>query len=491
MADVLQNSSDVSSSQETVRTSMLRNFLQYDKKDDVLLWNGNFSQLNEFLNTILDSAANVETSEDKVHNASTYKRGDNTVRFYHTTKKVKLYGSASQTLLMKLQGFLDTNQDEPEQPEQPEQPNVNPSTSTEQQSQTSPLSTSQMSNLENKLAALYEDVELIKRKLLKDTEEKEKDLEIQKLKDEISMQKTYISNLEKQRESLLTTIALFSNKEHSFLPSDNNNNDNNSHSFLSTQSDNNNKKDEPSSRLRRNDINDNSEPSPNKTKSQRKKEKEKERKRRKKSLHTENTSPKETPEVIILNETPTNQEPAVTNHPEHPEVQPKRNYSVIVGDSIIKNLEAWRMSNRKQKVSVNPFPGSTTDDLKHYIKPIIKRRPHRLIIHIGTNDLKTHEPKVIAEKITEICATVNKELPNCEVAVSELTHRNDKPSLESARKEVNKTLKDLCTTKKMDFITHDNITAKSLNAGGLHLNKAGVSALAINFNKYLRSKQDA
>ena len=74
--------------------------------------------------------------------------------------------------------------------------------------------------------------------------------------------------------------------------------------------------------------------------------------------------------------------------------------TVLVGGSIIKDIKGWEISNRKNKFVVRHFPGVKTDDMKSYVVPTIKQNPEKIVIHCGTNDLKTEKDhKKIADKI--------------------------------------------------------------------------------------------
>ena len=46
------------------------------------------------------------------------------------------------------------------------------------------------------------------------------------------------------------------------------------------------------------------------------------------------------------------------------------------------------------------FPGTKTDDMKSYVIPTVKLNPETIVIHCGTNDLKTEKDhRKIANKI--------------------------------------------------------------------------------------------
>ena len=47
----------------------------------------------------------------------------------------------------------------------------------------------------------------------------------------------------------------------------------------------------------------------------------------------------------------------------------------IAGDSILQHVHGWELSNAKQRVSVKSFSGSTAEDMKDYLKPLIRKKP--------------------------------------------------------------------------------------------------------------------
>ena len=93
-----------------------------------------------------------------------------------------------------------------------------------------------------------------------------------------------------------------------------------------------------------------------------------------------------------------------------------------------------------------------------------------MILHIGTNDLKTREPKAVAESIVDLARQIE---GTCDtiVTLSELVCRKDK--LDQAVKTANKHLKKFCHQNGWKLIHHENISHSGLNKGGLHLNFKG------------------
>ena len=74
----------------------------------------------------------------------------------------------------------------------------------------------------------------------------------------------------------------------------------------------------------------------------------------------------------------------------------KKPVTVIAGDSIIQNIRGWSIS-KTNTVVVKPFPGATAEDMEDFIKPILRKDPENIIIHVGTNDVNSKDPKLTAE----------------------------------------------------------------------------------------------
>ena len=164
---------------------------------------------------------------------------------------------------------------------------------------------------------------------------------------------------------------------------------------------------------------------------------------------------------------------------------------VIAGDSMIKHINAHRLSKANTKVRVSTFPGSTTLDMNDYIKPILRKKPDKLILHIGTNSLKGREtPSHCAEEIKTLTETISKSLPHTELAISSLITRLDDESLTNKVSQVNIKLKQFCQQKNWKFIDNANITLNELNRSKIHLYKTGTKTLASNFSKYIFNKID-
>ena len=136
------------------------------------------------------------------------------------------------------------------------------------------------------------------------------------------------------------------------------------------------------------------------------------------------------------------------------------------------------------RVVVKAFPGATIHDMKSHIIPTVERCPDQICLHIGTNDLKSKEPNVVADAIVDLAREIENSC-DAEIVLSEITTRNDAHS--DAVKTVNRRLKQFSRQNGWKLISHAKITQNGLNKGGLHLNREGNDSLHRNFVNFLRN----
>ena len=162
---------------------------------------------------------------------------------------------------------------------------------------------------------------------------------------------------------------------------------------------------------------------------------------------------------------------------------------VIAGDSLIKNLPGTSMSrlDADHFYVVKSFPGATVSDMEDYIKLICRKSPEKIILHVGTNDLKNSSPKVIADSILNLATQIKEDSPISTVGVSALLDRNDCPKLATKVKQVNLILDDYCHMNKIPFLRNRNTNISHLNSRGLHLNKQSSLFLQNNFCEFINN----
>ena len=180
--------------------------------------------------------------------------------------------------------------------------------------------------------------------------------------------------------------------------------------------------------------------------------------------------------------------PQDTNYPEGNASTQNSDYNkpiVIIGDSIIKNIDPRRLS--KKPVRKFTYPGKTADQISEEVMSInVNGDPAHVIVHAGTNNLPTDSAQRCAEKIVDLAKSVKLKFPNSRIAISALTHREDL-DLSAKLHDANESLKSLSESNNFTFIDNSVIDNSCLNSGKLHLNSKGSSLLAVKFINFIRS----
>ena len=122
--------------------------------------------------------------------------------------------------------------------------------------------------------------------------------------------------------------------------------------------------------------------------------------------------------------------------------------------------------------------------MNDFVKPLTRRKPDKLIMHVGTNDLKHSPPRHIAESIVNLVTNINDESPETKVGISTLLIRNDNNNISVKVNQVNSILKDICNQRKIPLLVNTNIISTHLNSKGLHLNRQGSVTLQRNFKEF-------
>lgn len=142
------------------------------------------------------------------------------------------------------------------------------------------------------------------------------------------------------------------------------------------------------------------------------------------------------------------------------------------------------MLSRTEKVKVHSFSGADSCDMVDFLKPILRKKPTKVILHCGTNDLGRYTAEETANNIKNLVNTVKSHGIQC--SVSELITRGGNLGKNVA--EVNSKLKNLLS-KDVSIIEHDNINMEHLNGSKLHLNKRGTGKLAYNFIQHIKENR--
>ena len=90
---------------------------------------------------------------------------------------------------------------------------------------------------------------------------------------------------------------------------------------------------------------------------------------------------------------------------------------------------AWRIRANKTRsnylVLAKPFLGACTKDVTHHVSPDGEKRPHLVIAHTGTNDLKfVNLTENIVNETISLALSINEK--SYQIAVSWIVHRGDR-----------------------------------------------------------------
>ena len=92
---------------------------------------------------------------------------------------------------------------------------------------------------------------------------------------------------------------------------------------------------------------------------------------------------------------------------------------------MLSGIDKRRISKRDRKIKVKNFPGATIDDIYGYIKPLLKKCPDNIILHVGTNNTVNKSSKVVLGKLLDLKKFIEKTLRESNVVISNLITRND------------------------------------------------------------------
>ena len=159
---------------------------------------------------------------------------------------------------------------------------------------------------------------------------------------------------------------------------------------------------------------------------------------------------------------------------------------IIIGDSIIKNIDPKKLS--KKRVHKCSYPGKTTEQISHEITNLkINTSPSHVIIHAGTNNLVTTDsPNSCAIKIEKLATKIQQKFPQAKIAISGLTSRED-VDVSTKLDSVNSELRSIAKKHGFYFVDNCIIDSSCLKRSTLHLNPKGSALLAVQFIKFLRS----
>jgi lysophospholipase L1-like esterase len=90
--------------------------------------------------------------------------------------------------------------------------------------------------------------------------------------------------------------------------------------------------------------------------------------------------------------------------------------------------------------------------MKDSIKPILRRNPDTIVLHVGTNDVEDNKASKVMDDIDSLCQEIKEKNPGVEITLSELTTREDNPEAKKTVTEVNTLFENYCTHCKFQGV---------------------------------------
>ena len=150
----------------------------------------------------------------------------------------------------------------------------------------------------------------------------------------------------------------------------------------------------------------------------------------------------------------------------------KKGIVLIVGDSIRSGLRENKMTFRRN-TKVRFFPGARIQDMYYYLVPLLRKRPDKIILHVGTGDTTHMKADDMLEELGKLKSLIWEMLLSVKIILSAPTIRVDKHNAN----ENNINFIKLLETNNYVLIKHPNIKENHLDRYGLHLNHGGTKVL--------------
>ena len=153
---------------------------------------------------------------------------------------------------------------------------------------------------------------------------------------------------------------------------------------------------------------------------------------------------------------------------------------------MIKKLNGYFLKKKvRHKYLIKVRSGAKVSCMVDHVKPTLRDgKPDHIILHAGTNDLRTEKTaSQIAKSVMDLTTSLKNHSKS--VIVSGIVPRFD--NLNNKATEVNNRLVLMCAERNIPFISHSESidSSKHLNESKLHLNFNGVKAFAENFSAFL------
>ena len=467
-------------SESSVPTSSLEHFLSFDNSKSLYIWSGSFEDLLRFAEQELDLENFTQSTSDRAYSIKI--KNSVTLTLFKSTHTLQILGTDAKLYKDKLNALICGD----DRPDDRVEETINDSEvsiteiSDSQTSRHSAKDAAMLNEARNvQFSVLQEDLSCLRSEVsklwdfLKPHDGSHWNTTFKSVIAENESYKQQIRQLEHERDSLKTALYILAKDLNNVKPNNVNlDNVNLTQPSISTLA---------------------SERQDETTEVSKKATKKKKKKKGKKNQQDTSTQPSIQSSTqsstrscpSIPTDPPSHQRSNSRNKSDDSEPQRKQT-TVIAGDSLVKNIIGAKMSSNDPNnfFIVKPFPGATVSDMEDFVKPLTRRSPDKVILHVGTNDLRSLSPQNIATAVMNLVTQISEDSPTTTVGVSGLLVRSDNADLAHKVQQVNTILRNTCNRNNIPFLANDNITVRHLNSRGLHLSKHGSEALQENFRNF-------
>jgi lysophospholipase L1-like esterase len=155
---------------------------------------------------------------------------------------------------------------------------------------------------------------------------------------------------------------------------------------------------------------------------------------------------------------------------------------VFCGDSITKGWETYNLFEQPQKIYINGVDSCTSADILKRIEPIAKKKPQRVFLMIGINEIKAQNR--IIDNYDKIIKKIQEISPYTHIYVQSILPTRSQTIDNADIKTTNGRLKELCNRQNRfvrylnlydSFLADDGKLGPNFTEDGIHLTKNAYS----------------
>jgi len=155
---------------------------------------------------------------------------------------------------------------------------------------------------------------------------------------------------------------------------------------------------------------------------------------------------------------------------------------VFCGDSITRGWEVYNIFNQPKKVFINGVDSCTSADILARIEPIAARKPHKIFLMIGINEIKAQNR--IIDNYDKIIKKIQELSPDTIIYVQSILPTRTQKIDNADIMATNARLKELCARQNRfvhfldiyaPFLADDGKLGPNFTDDGIHLTKNAYS----------------